>query len=102
MRYVSRSDNNRNLSSHLNYTYNYVDNISDNSFEFHEYNNHHFENYWYDVDADKFYFFNGHQYKELKECVHSTGDIIININDNNNIRRKIVISKFKRLYNINH
>ena len=102
LRYVSRSDNNRNLSSHLNYTYNYVDKLNDNSFEFHEYNNHHFENYWYDVDADKFYFFNGHQYKELKECVHSTGDFIININDTNNIRRKIVISKFKRLYNINH
>ena len=100
LRWASRSDNNRNSTSHLNYTYNYVDNISDNSFEFHEYNDYRFENYWYDEDADKFYYFNGHQYRELKECYDSKGYFIININDINNIRRKIRINKFKKLYNI--
>ena len=104
LRWISQSDNckNKSSSSINSYTYNYVDKISDNSFEFHEYNDYRFENYWYDVDADKFYYFNGHQYRELKECYDSKGYFIININDINNIRRKIRINKFKKLYNIIH
>ena len=102
LRYVSNSDNNKNRSSNNGHTYNYVDKISNNSFEFHEYNDYRFENYWYDADADKFYFFNGHQYRELPICTHSTGALLINAIDIDNVHIKIRVNKFKKLYNINH
>ena len=102
LRYVSHSSNQRNKLTNGHYTYNYVDKISDNSFEFHEYGNHHFENYWYDVDADKFYYFNGYQYRELPVCANLTGALLINANDINHVNCKIRVNKFKTLYNINH
>ena len=99
LRYVSRSDNNRNLSSHLNYTYNYVDNISDNSFEFHEYNDYRFENYWYDVDADKFYYFNGSKYRILHVNDYHESYFVY-MTDINKRRIKVYYTKFKIQYDL--
>ena len=100
LRWVSRSTNLLNRSSYGNYIYNYVDKLSENSFEFTEYGNHRFENYWYDVDADKFYYYNGFQYRELTVCTHPTGALIIYIFDVNNVHCSIRINKFKKQYNL--
>ena len=99
LRWVSRSSNMKNKLSHINQIYNYVDKISDNSFEITDYGNHKFENYWYDVDEDKFYYFNEYQYKELKICNHPTGPVV-NVIDNDGVHCTFKINKFKRLYNI--
>ena len=100
LRWVSHSDNSKNKTSHLNHEYNYVDNISDNSFEINEYGNHQFEHYWFDVDADKFYFFNGYQYRELPVILYHRGGFIVYVHDINNVKCEIRVNKFKRLYNI--
>ena len=102
LRWISQSDNCKNKTSHLNREYNYVDKISDNSFEITDYGNHHLENYWYDVDGDKFYYFNGYQYRELPVILYHKGGYIVYVNDVNHICCEIRVNKFKRLYNINH
>ena len=101
LRYVSHSSNQRNKTSYGNYNYNYVNEISDNSFEIDEYGNHRFTNYWYDIDADKFYYFTDHQYRELQICKQSNTGFFVRAFDINNVQVRIGIIKFKKLYNIN-
>ena len=100
LRWVSCSTNNRNKTTCGVYMYNYVDKISDNSFEFTEYGNHQFEHYYYDVDVDKFYYYNGVQFRELKVCEHTTGALLVYTIDVNNKPVAIRLNKFKKLYNI--
>ena len=102
LRFVSCSDNNKNKTSNNGVIYNYVDKLNDNSFEFTEYGNHHFTNYFYDIDADKFYYFNGFQYRELPYCKRSNTGFVVYIIDDNNMKCEIRVNKFKKLYNIIH
>ena len=98
LRWVSCSMNQRNRTSNNNVIYNYVDKINDNSFEFPEYGNHQFEHYWYDVDVDKFYYYNGKQYRELMICENC--GLLVNVIDTNGAYVKLHLNKFKKLYNI--
>ena len=100
LRWINQSDNCKNKSSHLNREYNYVDKLSENSFEITEYGNHQLEHYWYDVDADKFYYYNGFQYRELPITLYHRGGYIVYVNDINHVCCEIRVNKFKKLYNL--
>ena len=100
LRWVSGSTNCKNRASKNNIIYNYVDNISDNSFEITQYGNHQFEDYYYDVDADKFYYYNGVQFRELFVCAHPKGYLFVSAMNVNNKQVAIMLNKFKKLYNI--
>ena len=100
LRWVSSSTNNRNRTSNGKVVYNYVDKLSDNSFEFTEYGNHQLEDYYYDVDDDKFYYYNGYQFRELQVCVDKHNSFLVNAMNTNNRYIQIYINKFKKLYNI--
>lgn len=99
LHWVSRSDNLRNRISNGDFIYNYVDELSENSFQIEEYGKYRLDKYFYDVEVDKFYLFNNNQYKELKVCIHPTGSLV-NVQDINGNKFCIKINKFKRIYNI--
>ena len=95
LRFVSHSTNQKNKTGHKGCSYNYVDKISDNSFKIDEFDNHQFNNYWYDVDADKFYYFNGLQYRELPIIDQPGRKLFVYVVDDKNVQRRITITKFK-------
>ena len=99
LRWVSRSTNCKNKTSNNNVIYNYVDEISDNSFVIDEFEAHHFMNYYYDVDADKFYYHDV-QYRELPIIDQPQRNLFVYAFDDDNIQRRIIIKRFKKLHNI--
>ena len=100
LRWVTPSENQRNRTSTCNVNYTFVDVISDDSIQLTDYGNHKFENYYYDESTDKFYFWNGIQYRELHINVDKYGLNYVNAVNVNKNRVKIYYSKFKLLYNI--
>ena len=103
LRWVSHSDNQKNRikSTVGNITYEYVDEIPDDAIVVDKYNSHEFEFYYYSESTNKFYFYNGHQYKMLYvNEMKSTGTLYVNMMNTNNKHVKICINKFKKLYNI--
>lgn len=99
LRWIDRSGNARNKVSNGDYIYNYVDQIGDNSFLIDDYGKHSFENYYYDPDADKFYYHDDDMYRELRVCTHPTG-LLINMIDIDGKPVGLRLHKFKKLYHI--
>ena len=99
LRWVSHSENQKNKTSCGEYKYNYVDELSNDSFEIAFYGKHQLQNYYYEPINDKFYRFDDNQYKELKINQHSTG-LLINMIDEDGEHFGFRVRKFKRLYNI--
>ena len=100
LRWVTPSENQRNRTSTCNVNYTFVDELSDDSIKLTDYGNHKFDEYYYDESTDKFYFWNGIQYRELHVNVDKYGLNYVNAVNINKNRVKIYYSKFKRLYNI--
>ena len=100
LRWVTPSENQRNRSSTCGINYTFVDDIDEDSIMLTDYGNHQFEEYYYDEKADKFYFWNGIQYRELHINTDKYGLSFINAVDVNKKRVKIYYGKFKRLYNL--
>ena len=100
LRWVSPSDNQKNKSSCNNYQYNYVDKLSDNSFEITTYGNHQFEDLYYDVETDKFYYYTGIEFRELLRLSEPGRRCFVWVCDINHKQVRIAINTFKRLYNI--
>ena len=59
LRWCSPSENTKNRSSVKGYNYEFVDNIDEECILVDTYNNHTFEDYYYDAKTDIFYFFTG-------------------------------------------
>ena len=99
LRWVTKSENDKNRRSCKGVLYEYVDEIPNDSIEITEYNNHEFEFYYfYD---DDFYFWNGVRYRKL--YIHEdkkSGALFVCMKDLNNNNVKIYINKFKRLYDL--
>ncbi len=103
LRWISHTDNQKNRikSTSGNITYEYVDEIPDDSIVIDKYNTHEFEFYYYSESTDKFYFYNGHQYRILYvNEMKSTGALYVIMMSTNNKNVKICINKFKKLYDI--
>ena len=102
MRWVSKSENNKNLSYKNGVSYQYVDSISDDAIlvDIYETKNeiHYFENYdYHDV---LFYFYNGAKYRILYVNTRLSGLKSVNFRDINNKTVSIYYTKFKEQYNL--
>ena len=101
LRWCDYSTNNKNQSTHKGVEYNYVDDIDEDAIEVIEYGNHIFIDYYYDQNTDKFYFWNGKQFKELTDCEdNKTGLLYVKMHNTNGKRVSVYYSKFKKLYKL--
>ena len=101
LRWVTRSENNKNKTSHLGVEYEYFDKINDDAIEVNNYGNHEFEFYYYSESDDAFYYYTGHQYRKLHvNIMKKTQLAYVKMMNKNNIQIKIYINKFKKLYDI--
>ena len=101
LRWVSSSENQNNKSSYNNYKCEYVNDIDDDCILVNTYNNHTFENYYFDEKIDIFYFFNGIKYRKLKINYRKYGSAFVCARDINNKRVYIYYNKFKKQYDLN-
>ena len=83
-----------------NIIFEFVNNIPDDSFVVDEYGTHKFEDYYYSEDSDKFYYYNGRQYRVLHANTHKRGYKNVCLLDVDNVKINVILSKFKKLYNI--
>ena len=65
-----------------------------------DYGKYQFENYYFDEETDKFYFFNGQQYRELHINTFKNGLKYVYMITTEDKRVKVCYSKFKRLYDL--
>ena len=101
LRFVSRSENNKNKSSNIGVVYEYKDKIDDEAIEITDYGNHHFEFYYYVEAEDSFYYYTGVNYRKLHINIDKRdGRAYISIRNNDNKQTCIFLNKFKRLYGI--
>ena len=100
LRWVTPSDNQKNQTKHKGVVYDYVDELSDEAFEVDTYNEHEFEDLWFDPTTDYFYLYIKSQYKKLTYEKTSANALRIKIHDINNKRVSISLNKFKKVYNL--
>ena len=100
LRWCSVSDNMKNRSSTCNVDYVFVDDIPDKSIVVNDYGIHEFENYYYDQTVDKFYFWNGQQYRELHVNEMKNGSKYVNMISTEGKQIRVYYSIFKRLYEL--
>lgn len=101
LRWVTKSLNQKNKAKYNNVIVNYLDKIKEDSITVTDYGNHQFEDYYFDPNTDKFYYFNGKQYKEIHINEDKRrGSLYVTIYDIDNKRVNVNYSKFKRLYDI--
>ena len=100
LRWCTNSTNQKNRSSTCGVKYTFVDEIDDDSIEVTDYGDHQFEDYYYSESVDKFYYWNGVQYRELHVCNKKDGTKTVNMVDTNKKRVQLSIKKFKRLYDL--
>ena len=98
LRFVSNSDNQKNKTAHKGVEYVFVGEISDESIIVNSYGRHEFENYFYDETVDKFYFYNGIQYRELYINEFKNGLKYVWMITTENKQVKVFYTKFKKLY----
>lgn len=94
LRFVSKVDNCRNKASYSGVVHEYVDEIDEDAISVVNYGNHEFEDYYF--HDDKFYFFNGIQYRILPIKESIDGYKFVNVIDTNHKKIKIFYTKFKR------
>ena len=100
LRFVSYSTNNINRASTLSVEYNYVDDIPDESIVVNDYGKYQFEDYYFDEETDKFYFFNGQQYRELHINTFKNGSKYVHMITTENKKVNVCYTKFKKLYDL--
>ena len=100
LRWVSKSENQKNKPSWGDYKFNFVDKLSDNSFEITTYGDHQFEDYYYDTETDKFYYYTGIEFRELQILKKPNMGYFVNARDTNHKQVRIALNTFKRLCNI--
>ena len=100
LRWVNNSENQKNKSCYKNNIYEYVDNIDEECILVDTYNNHTFEDYYYDAKTDTFYFYNGLKYRKLKIQYMKNKYAYVNMRDIDKNHVRILYSKFKKQYDI--
>ena len=103
LRWATYKDNCKNKSScnGVDYDfYNYSDFDDEDIMIVDEYNEHEFENYYYCISKNKFFFDTGVQYKELYTNYDRNDLAYVNIEDKNQNNVQIYYNKFKRIHNL--
>ena len=100
LRWVSASENNKNKSSNKGVEYTFVDEIDPESIDVLKYGDHEFEFYYYDETVDRFYFWNGMQFRELYINEAKNGLLYVNMYDTKGKKVNIYYSKFKKIHDL--
>ena len=100
LRWVSRSQNVRNKKSYNGIIVEYLDELSENAFEVTEYNEHEFEDLWFDPATNCFYYYTGAAYREIIYLKSTASTLRIQALDINHVRATISLNKFKRVYEL--
>ena len=100
LRWVTQSENLRNRTSNKNIEYTFVEDIDEDSIVVTDYGNHHFDEYYYDETVDKFFFWNGCNYRELYVIETKGGAKFVNMKSTENKQIRVFYSKFKKLYGL--
>ena len=98
LRWVSRSENQRNKLTYHGVPFEFVDSISEDAIEITTYGKYKFEGYFFHDNV--FYFYNGIQYKKLNIRNDSKGNKYVKMSNINGKTVQISYLKFKKLYNI--
>ena len=100
LRWVTNLQNCQNKATYGGNDFIYVDDIDEDSIVVDDYGKHHFENYYYDATVDKFFFFNGIQYRELHIIERKNGSKIVYMTSTENKKIMVYYAKFKKLYDL--
>ena len=103
LRWVSLSNNSKNISSRygVNYVfYDYADFDDDDIIVIDDYNGREIEDYYYDMLTEKFLFDTGVNYRELHVNFDRNRYAFVNVKDVENKRVRISINKFKRIHDL--
>jgi hypothetical protein len=98
LRWVTGSENSRNFHSNKGIPYEFVDELPKDAFEVDQYGNHDIENLYY--SDDKFYLWNGVNYRILRICTDKNGVQMVNVKDTNDKSFQVRYTVFKRTYNL--
>jgi hypothetical protein len=99
LRWLTPSENSRNVHSNGGVKYDFVDDISLDSILVDEYGAHKIENLFF--YEDKFYLWNGEkQYRVLRVCTAKSGVTFVNVRDTNDKTFQLRYTVFKRDYNL--
>ena len=100
LEWISKSDNTKNINSHINVKYHYKPKLI-NPINITQYSKHEFRNYYYDKDDKTFYYYNGHEYRNLTVITQKPYNIkYVHLTDINNYRVHACINKLKQIYDI--
>ena len=97
LRFVNSSQNQLNKAKYKNNHPDYLDSLKPEAIEVKNYGNHYFEGLYF--QDNKFYQFNGNQYRELTISKKENGFEYVRPRDINGKRRNVYYNKFKRDYN---
>jgi PhoPQ-activated pathogenicity-related protein len=98
LRWISPSNNCRNISSQNGIKYTFVDDISPDAIHVTEYGDHEFTDLYYHENV--FYYWNGIQYRKLHITERRSGALEVHIRNTNHRCTSISYSKFKREYDL--
>ena len=98
LRYVTSSENNKNRSSYRGIKYEFVNSIPNEAIKIEEYGKHLFDDYYFHNNV--FYFYNGINYRKLHINEDKNGYKFVNLIDTDGKKACLMISKFKKLYDI--
>lgn len=96
LRWVSLSDNSKNVTARRNVVYNYIEHMTDQMTEINHYSNWDFDNLYFDLETELFYFYNGIYYRELHINEPPNGNLYVYVYDVDNKLRKIYYNKFRK------
>lgn len=103
LRWVSYTDNNKNKISSKNIVYNFIDYAEfddDDLMQVDCYNDHEFEDYYYNIETNRFYYDTGVNYRELHINYSKYCSAYVFMKDMENKSVNIYFNKFKRLHDI--
>ena len=98
LRWCTQNQNQMNKLSNRQITYTYLTSIPDDALKVTDYNEHTFEDYYY--YENKFYFYNGLDYRLLHVNEPRKGGKYVNMMNTNGQRTRIYFSKFKKMYDL--
>ena len=100
LRWITPSDNNRNITKRKGIVYEFLDELSDEAFFVDMYNDHDYDDLLFDPKTNCFYIYTGAAYRELHYNKRKTGALFIHVLDIDNVQATISLNKFQRYFNL--
>jgi hypothetical protein len=102
LRWVSKSQNQRNKRTYKGIKHVYIeyDDLPDDLICVDYYNEHEFEDYYYSIETNTFYYDTGNNCRVLTQSRNKNGSIFIVIYDVNHKKIQLCYKKFKRQHDI--